>query len=145
MHILNEIFTFWPTIFVESIILRPCCDVDLQSTDWNAESPFCRKKISRGFWWESGGNLDTEISCEPKKSRKFEFFFFLPKLEQLVLLRKQLWVFSAIFSGSCLQAGRGRTMLSGWGQTDRESLFLSSQQFTGGSCIRDCGPYKPKL
>lgn len=74
MQNLNVVFKFWSMFFVESIILGPYCEADLQSTDWNAEFPFCRKKISRGFLWECGGKLDTEITCETNKSRKMEIF-----------------------------------------------------------------------
>lgn len=63
-------------------------------------------------------------------------FFCLPELEQIILVRKWLWVFCATLSGSSLQAGHGRTMLSVRDQTDRETLFLSSQQFAWGTVLR---------
>lgn len=85
MQNLNEIFRFWPTISVESIILGPCCEADLQSTDWNSESPFCRKRFPELF----GENLEeTRYWNFPwdKQKQKNWNFFCLPELEQLVLL-----------------------------------------------------------
>lgn len=85
---------------------------------------------------ENGEKLDSEISCETNESRKLRFFFCLRELEQIILVRKWLWVFCATLAESCLQAGHGRIMLSAWDQTDRESLFLSSQHFAWGTVLQ---------
>lgn len=94
--------------------------------------------VGKGFpkiFGDNEGKLGTEISCETNESRKLEYFSVF-QLEQMILLRKWLWVFCATLSGSCLPAGHGRTMLSVWDHTNRESLFLGSQQFAWGTVLR---------
>jgi len=68
-------------------------------------------------------------------------FFSLPKLEQLVLLRKELWVFSAFQDPICRLDRAERCCQVVVKRTGN----VSSRQFTWGSFIQGCGPYKHKL